>query len=547
MKKFKPGISFSDFVISDSSKSRSKIEDRVPNDYRRGWLVWIFVVIGFGFIGVRLISMQLIEGDEYKVLSDENRIKKIKIIAPRGRILDRNGLTLAGNLIDGKIIREYPHGQAGAHLVGYLGEVSEDEVGLLKEKGEKYDAGDLIGRSGLEALYEYRLRGIDGGRLVEVDNVGQVSRELGVQNPQPGQDVIVSLDVKLSEESVKAIDGKKGAVVVSNPKTGEILSMISSPSFDPNTLSTQYSSLSTHSDLPLFNRAIGGVYPPGSTFKMVTTLAAIESGKVDTNFTYEDKGVIKVGIFSYSNWLFSKSGGVEGVVGFSRALSRSTDTFFYTVGELTTPGEIAKWAKMMGFGQKTGFEAYGEVEGLIPDPEWKLRFKNENWFLGDTYITAIGQGDILTTPLQINQMTNILATGGKKCKPTLNQNPNNDQCLNIQISKESLDIIKKGMVGACSIGGTGFVFFDWNSKENYPKVACKTGTAEFTAVNGKMRTHALFTAFAPADDPQISVTVVIEGGGEGSNVAAPIARKVMAKYFGVEDKYPYGSIRQISE
>ncbi len=214
----------------------------------------------------------------------------------------------------------------------------------------------------------------------------------------------------------------------------------------------------------------------------------------------------------------------------------------------------------------------GETEGLIPDPAWKEKTKSEKWFLGDTYIMAIGQGDILVTPVQLNQMTNILATGGRKCKPHLAEYESlsdsvkvriNNKCDNVEISGGTLDIIKKGMSGACSSGGTGFVFFDWNdgasqskSKSMYadrqdgsslPLVACKTGTAEYVAENGKTKTHALFTVYAPVDNPQISVTVVVEGGGEGSNVAAPIARKVLAKYFGITDTYPYGSIRQVSE
>lgn len=546
MRKFKPGISFADFVVRDMGRPRRKIEELVPNDYRRGWLVWLAVVVGMSLIGVKLVSMQILQGGEYRVLADENRVKRIKLPAPRGRILDRNGVTLAGNVQqDRGWLREYPHALATAHILGYLGEVGEDEVGLLKEKGEKYDAGDIIGRAGVEAEYERLLRGADGGRLVEVDNVGEVSREMGIKEPVAGADLYLAMDVGVAEEAYSALAGKKGAVVASDPDTGEIIALVSSPSFDVNTLSAQYSVLSTHPDLPLFNRAIGGLYPPGSTFKMVTTLAAIESGKVRSDFTFEDQGVIRVGAFSYYNWLFTKRGGTEGVVDFVRATSRSTDTFFYKVGELTGPDVLAEWAKKMSFAEKTGIDLAGEVAGVIPNPAWKEMVKGEPWYLGDTYITAIGQGDILTTPLQINLMTNVLAAEGRKCKPRLTQTPNSDECPNVQISKETLKIIQNGMVGACSTGGTGFVFFDWNtSGSGLPTVACKTGTAEYITAEGKARTHALFTVYAPVEDPKISVTVVVEGGGEGSNVAAPIARKVLAKYFGIEDKYPYGSIRQ---
>lgn len=569
-------MSFGDFVIKDSMASKSRIPDDTPSDFRRGWLVWLVVACGLGLILVRLVSLQIINGGKYRVFADENRVRRIKLIAPRGRILDRMGRELAtdikldkGEKQKGLAFRfwrrDYPGGAAAAHILGYLGEVTEDEVGLLKDLGQKYDVGEIIGRGGIESQYETILRGQDGGELVEVDNQGLLVRRLGVSQPVSGADLKLTLDSQLQQEAYEDLkaDEKRGAVVVSIPKTGEILSLVSSPSYDPNKLSEQYSQLVTQSNLPLFNRAIGGAYPPGSTFKMVTTIAAIESGKVDPGFRYEDPGIVTVGTYTYRNWF----GGKEGVIGFSRAITRSTDTFFYEVGGKTGPDTIADWARRFGFGEKTGIDLAGEVKGLIPDSLWKQEVKEESWFLGDTYIMAIGQGDILATPLQVNLMTNILATGGKKCKPHVAQirnskfeASNNDGCTNVEISDETLEIIKKGMVGACSSGGTSFVFFDWNdvaitggSKSGYaqqrdgnplPVVACKTGTAEYVDEGGKTKTHGWLTAFAPADNPEISVTVVVEGGGEGSSVAAPIVRKVMAKYFGIDDTYPYGAIRQ---
>ncbi len=568
--------------MKDSQTRKSRIADESESDFRRGWLVWIVVIVGLGIVVVRLVTLQLVYGERYRVLSNENRVKTVKIPAPRGRILDRNGIELARNekrtVIKDKEIREsyqrvYPYGEKAVHVLGYLGEVGEDEIGLLKESGNKYLVGDFVGRTGIEYTFESRLRGVDGGRLVEVDNLGGVSRELGRKDPVTGTDINLSLDMGLQEVANDILAGKKGAIVVSVPLTGEILALASSPTYDPNLFvrevgeeeGVKIQQILTDENLPMFNRGIGGAYPPGSTFKMITTAAAIESGKVPPGFTYTDTGIIRVGIYSYSNWLYSKSGGVEGLIGFSRALTRSTDTFFYKVGEMTGPVTLAEWARKFGLAEKTGVDIPGEIEGLIPSPDWKQKVKGESWFLGDTYIMSIGQGDILTTPIQINQMTNILASKGKKCRMSLLVDPEAwKNCPEVRLDTKTWEIIQKGMVGACSSGGTAFPLFDWNDAaisgskaasfarteeaNGLPVIACKTGTAEYMTPEGKTRTHGWLTAYAPADAPKISVTVLMEGGGEGSNVAAPLVRKVMAKFFGVTDTYPYNSIKQeISE
>lgn len=548
MGKFKPGISFGDFVIHDVMQRKSKVPEDAVRDFRRGWLVWLGVLMGLGLLAVKLIELQVFNGGRYGILADENRIKKIVLTAPRGVIFDRNGKELATNEESKKLSvdkleipvwkRIYPLKAMAAHVLGYVSEVSEDEVGLLKQAGQKYAAGDLTGRMGLEREYEPQLRGIDGGRLIEVDNTGTVVRELGTRKSVPGTDLKTTLDADLLGVANSAMGGKKGAVIVSIPKSGEILAINSSPSFDPNTLGVDYPILATTKDLPLFNRSIGGLYPPGSTFKMVTSIAGIDSGKVKQNFTYVDRGVIEVGSFRYTNWLFTKRGATEGAVGFVKALARSTDTFFYTVGEMTGPEVIAQWARNMGMGDKTQIDLPGEVGSLIGTPEWKKEARGEDWYLGDTYHMAIGQGDLLFTPLQVNVMTNVLATGGMLCRPhLLGVTPNS--CRKVDISAQALKVDSDGMKQACEPGGTAFPLFDFK-----PRVACKTGTAEYIAENGKTRTHGWLTAYAPADNPTVSVTVVVEGGGEGSNVAAPVVRKILAKYFGVVDTYNYNAIPQ---
>jgi penicillin-binding protein 2 len=577
MRKFQPGVSFGDFVISDSKTRKSLVGYEVVRDFRRGWLVWIGVVIGLVILIIRLATLQIFHGERYRLLSDQNRIQIIKLTAPRGIIYDRNDQILAGNtkVVSGigKDMREiwqriYPAASSSAHVVGYTGEIGEEEVGLLKGVGNKYDIGDSIGRSGIEAQYEDQLRGVDGGRLVEVDSQGAIARELGRREPIPGQDLHLTVDKDLQDAGLLALGDKKGALVVSDPNTGEILALVSSPSFDPNEITSQYSQFVVQPDLPLFNRAIGGIYPPGSTFKMTVTAAAITEDKVKPGFIFNDQGIIRVGSYAYTNWLYSRGGGTEGPIGFARAITRSTDTFFYTVGGMTGPEILAAWAHKFGLGDKTNIDIPGEVEGVIPDPVWKEKTKGEKWFLGNTYQMAIGQGDVLVTPIQLNLMTNVVATGGKKCQMHLtqvtnfkSQISNDNNCTEVQIAKEAVDIIHKGMVGACNPGGTAFPIFDWNEAalkdssvgtfarkldgKPLPLIACKTGTAEYVAADGKTREHGWLTAYAPADDPKISVTVLMEGGGEGSNIAAPVVRKLMAVYFGVEDKYPYSAIPQV--
>lgn len=577
MKPFKPGVSFSDFVVQDFSQKRGRVAADVEiRDFRRGWLIWLVLVLGFLLIGVRMVVLQLIEGGKYRVLADENRIKQIKLPAERADILDRRGVVLAGSAprpftIDGVAVngwqRTYPHGASTAHVVGYLSEVGEQEVGLLKAAGQKYDPGELIGRMGLEEAQEQVLRGFDGGKLVEVDNAGQPLRDLGTKPPLEAPPLQTTLDAALSETALKALKNKKGAVVVSNPTSGEILALVSSPSFDPSLfvaspearVTAEIQGLLTNRDLPMFNRAITGVYAPGSTFKMTTTVAAIESEKVKPSFTFEDAGVMTVAGFRYTNWLFTKRGATEGVVNFTYALTRSVDTFYYKVGELIGPETMGEWAEKFGFGRQSGIGIRGEVAGTIASPQLKQKATGERWFLGNSYHMAIGQGDTLTTPLQVNLMTNIVATGGTKCKPNLLLKQTK-HCETVEMKPSVVAIVHAGMLGACSTGGTAFPFFDWvdaakngQSQSQYaermsgqalPVVACKTGTAEYMSESGKMRTHAWLTAFAPYDKPEISVTVLLEGGGEGSNAAAPVVRQVMAQYFDISDTYPYDRIPQ---
>jgi penicillin-binding protein 2 len=524
------------------------------------------LLISFLLLAGRLAELQLILGSHNRALAEGNRIKKINLPAPRGMIYDRNGKELVHNVpiyriqnpssgadhtagkfttisreealkLEAKgetenlktdIGRVYPYGAALAHVLGYLGELNQNEV-----DAGKGSLGDFTGRTGIEEQYDGRLRGVDGGELFEVNAEGVKIREIGKNQPIVGENLTLAIDGRLSQVAFEALQGpagraglpagRQGAVVATDAKTGAVLVLVSSPSFDPGKISAE---MLTDENRPMFNRAVSGVYPPGSTFKIVTAASGLEEGKIDKNTLYDDTGAIQVGDYRYNNWYFTQYGRTEGQINLVRAIARSTDTFFYKVGEWVGPDKLAQWAKAFGLGKITGIDIGAEAAGLVPDPEWKLKTTGERWFLGNTYHFAIGQADLLTTPLQVNIMTSVIANNGRLCQPSVLQTESD--CRDLKLKPETISLIKEGMKEVCSPGGTAFPFFDFE-----PRVACKSGTAEFGNPQGK--THAWLTAFAPvnpaAAGPQIVVTALVEGGGEGSYVAAPIVKKVIEEWF----------------
>jgi len=519
----------------------------------RIYLFYGLLAIGLLFLLARLFELQIIFGAKNRALAEGNRIKKEILPAPRGIIYDFQERELVRNVpiyrvkkeengeymvisreealkleargetenLRVDIGRNYLYGEALAHLLGYLGEANKEEVA----KGQ-FKLGDLVGRMGIEEEYDSYLRGQDGGEIYEVDAHGDKIREIGRVEPTPGRNLYLTIDAELSKTAYETLEGKPGAVVVTNPQNGAVLVLVSSPSFNPNNITSQ--SLIDES-LPFFNRAISGSYPPGSTFKIVTATAGLEEGKINAETTYNDTGEIRVGDYSYKNWYFTQYGRTEGLINVVQAIKRSTDTFFYKVGEWVGPTRLAAWAEAFGLGQKTEISLPGEVKGLVPSPDLKEK-NGERWFLGNTYHFAIGQGDLLTTPLQVNMMTDVIASGGNLCQPLLEKERTEDEgknCQNLKLKPTTLRLVKEGMIGVCSSGGTAFPFFDFQ-----PQVACKTGTAEFGDPEGK--THAWLTAFAPLENPEVSVTVLVEKGGEGSYVAAPIAKKIMEGFFQYE-------------
>lgn len=530
-------------------------------------------IFGMGILLARLFSLTILEGSRLRKLASENRIREEKITAPRGIIYDRNGVALVRNIpvfsdLVGNIFyedkpatpgaqlvesigREYIIGDSASHVIGFIGQTSQKEL----EKGE-HKLGDLVGKLGIEQSYDSILAGVDGKRLFEVDAIGTKARVLGQVNPKPGENIHLSVDSNLQRVARSQLQGNKGAVIATNPYTGEVLALFSSPSFDPNKLIRGQDLETTFSnpDEPFFNRAISGQYPPGSVFKIITAIAALESRAINKDTKIEDVGILQVGKFSFGNWYFNQYGKKEGYLDIVGALRRSNDIFFYKTGELTGIETLAGWARKLGVSRISGIDISGEEMGVMPDPAWIKEMKREDWFLGNTYHVAIGQGDLLTTPLQVNSWTNVIANGGKLCKPhlALDSSTLKDPCIDLAVKKETLDLVREGMKQACSPGGTGWPLFNFKVKNeklkidgmdflDSPKstqsgkfvveipVACKTGTAEFGDPKG--RSHAWFTVFAPVYNPQISVTVIVEGGGEGSSVAAPIAKKILEEWF----------------
>jgi penicillin-binding protein 2 len=530
-------------------------------DEERPWKYWLLawgLVVSFGLLTAAVFKLAVIQHGYYYGLARENRIYEGVIPAGRGEIVDRKGRVIAksiyqyfrkdgdskiyegfgdfeGYKFEGKDLaydlkRKYPYGESLGLISGYVNKVNMDDI---KEAGiceGKLDVMDVIGRGGVEGFLDCQLRGKDGKRLVEVDAKGKYIRELGRQEPVVGETVQLSIDAYWQDRIYKMLGGRKAVVIMSDPKSGEVLAMVSSPAFDPNVFSYEPDSARVESylkdseNLPLLNRAIAARYHPGSVFKIVMATAGLESGVINAETLIEDTGVIRVGDYSYSNWQWTRNGGTDGMVNVVKALKRSNDIFFYKLGEGLGVDRIHDWAWDYGYGQKTGVELVGEVEGIVPNEKWKIETKGEKWYLGNTYHLSIGQGDLSVTPLQVNQMTNVIANGGKRCPLSILKGGKTGECREMGIGKANLDLIVEGMKEACHTGGTAWPLFNFKTQ-----LACKTGTAEVG--DGSKDTHAWLTAFAPAEDPQITITVMVERGGEGSDTAAPIVGDILKEWF----------------
>ncbi|MBI3985000.1 MAG: hypothetical protein HY344_03620 [Candidatus Levybacteria bacterium] len=584
----RPTDAFSESIISEVSSKRQW--SNVKISARQMFLPLLFIVF-FVVLISRTFYLQIVKGSYYRGLSDSNRTKTVVIHAPRGIIFDRNQKPLVYNIpgfrenVNGKTIfvpqekaleqiakgknnleidtlRKYQYRDAVSHVLGFLGQISEDQ--LKDPLFSDYAVNDVLGKDGIERVFEAKLKGVDGRELFEIDAKGNTIRNLGRDEPVAGENVTLTLDIDLQLKTYEAAkDIKKGAVIVSTPK-GEILALVSKPSFDPNlfTLGEDYkaatdsayktleSILLDFENQPLLNRSISGTYPPGSTFKIVVASAALQNNIIDENFEVEDTGVLKIGEFSFANWYYTGYGGKDGFVNVVKGIKRSNDIFFYKLAEKTGIDTISDTAGKFGVGKNLGIDLVGEEKGVLPTVEWKERVIKEQWYLGDTYHYGIGQGFLLTTPLQVNAWAQAIANKGVLFRPHLLKNEKPYVLEKDLLDDKPFSLIREGMIESCAPTGVAWPLFNFKVKNANLKVdgrnilavdpasgsadmrkivvACKTGTAETTP---NQKPHAWITLFAPAYNPQVIITVLSENSGEGSNVAAPIAKKILEAWF----------------
>lgn len=452
--------------------------------------------------------------------------------------------------------RKYEEPEAFSHLLGYIGRINEKEIEEKERQKEEYLPNDIVGKAGVELTYEEVLRGEYGKRQVEVDSRGKVKKVLAKQEPTPGRDLVLSVNMDfqryiLERLRVESDNGgsKKASVVALNPQTGEVQALVTIPSFDNNLFAKgitqdQYSALLNDEDRPLINRALNGLYPPGSIVKPVVAVAGLEEGVINSNTVIVDRGKITVPnkfnpeiVYQFVGWDLSGLGPMD----IFSAIAQSSDIYFYYLGGGFEDFVGLGWERLQGyyekflFGSKTGIDLPSEGAGLIPSPEWKQETKNEVWYLGDTYNLSIGQGDLLITPLQAAVFTSAFANGGKIYKPRVVQKIIHDTENGTETREFQPQLIKENFVDPASIeiarqamrrtvtDGSG------RALQSLPvEAAGKTGTAQFA---NNTQTHAWFTSFAPYENPEIVLAVLIEGGGGGQDVAAPIARDILAWYF----------------
>ena len=431
-----------------------------------------------------------------------------------------------------------------AHLLGYTGKINQTELTRL---APKYSPIDYLGKAGIENSWETELRGVAGNKSIEVDALGRQKRVVSERGAIDGDNLQLTLDLDLQLKSEEILQSyldrnqlSRGVVIIMNPNNGEILSLVSLPAYNNNLFArgisqTDYSALLADKNKPLLNRAIGGEYPSGSTIKPIFAAGALEEGVISANTKINSVGGIGINVWFFPDW---KAGG-HGLTDVRKAIAESVNTFFYYIGggyqDFVGLGidRLVKYAKLFGLGTASGLDLPGELSGLVPSKEWKETVKQEAWYIGDTYHVSIGQGDVLTTPLQVLNYTAAIANGGTLYQPRLVKNllsPSNEVVQEIKptvirsnfISSDNLKIVREGMRQTITAGSA-------QSLGSLPIAAAgKTGTAQWSS---RYSPHAWFIAFAPYEKPELALVVLVEEGVEGSTMAAPIAREILAWYF----------------
>lgn len=441
---------------------------------------------------------------------------------------------LKGVILEVKPRRNYLYQELAAHCLGYVGEIDKEELQRLGNP--KFRGGDIIGKAGLEKYYDDILRGEKGGKEVEVDALGREIATLLFQKPVPGKDLVLTIDKDLQIYGENLLYGKKGSIILSNPYTGEILALVNRPSFNPNLFAcgisySDWERLSSDPEYPLTNRSVQGAYPPGSAFKIVTAIAALEEGITDRERKVYCSGTFKLVDLIFTCWKESGHGSLSII----DAIAHSCNIYFYTMGKELGIKGFSKYMHKFGLEEKVGIDLPVETSGIIPSAEWKQREFKQIWFPGDDINLSIGQGYLLLTPLQIHSIICAVTTEGNIYRPHLIKeiiSPEGNVVKRIKpeisrkvsISANTFQIVKKGL-RATILKGTG-----WRANSKELSIAGKTGTAQ----NPHGETHAWFTGFAPYENPEVCITVFIENGGEGGEIAAPIARAMLEKYFDVK-------------
>lgn len=457
-------------------------------------------------------------------------------------IIEEQKEKFPGLMIEMTSIRDYVDSVIFSHVIGYEGKIEKKEL----ENHAGYLFTDYIGKQGLEKSYEKYLRGVHGATQVEVDSLGNIKKKRGVIDPKPGSDIALNIDAELQKKmfdsltAILEVSGTKTAAAIAiDPRDGSVRALVSLPSYDNNLFSkkisqSQYLKLIQDPDKPLFNRALSGEYPPGSTLKPIVAAAALSEGTITPSTTVNDSsGAISIGSFRFGDWK------THGLTDVRKAIAESCDVFFYAVGggygNITGLGmdRMKKYEELFGLGAQLGIDLPGEASGLIPSEQWKQDKFNERWYIGNSYHAAIGQGFVKTTPLQLANYTAAIANGGTVYKPRVVDyiKGNDGSIINIKpevmkekfISPDVMGVVREGMRQTV-ISGTAQTL-------NTLSVAAagKTGTAQFGSEN---RTHAWFVSFAPFDNPELAMVVLVEGGGEGHSSAVPVTREVYDWYFG---------------
>ena len=462
-----------------------------------------------------------------------------------------NEYRFPGVTLEAVLHRDYPFAELTAHFLGYVGRISEKDQNRLEE--EKYKGISHTGKSGIEKQYERALVGSTGFEEVEIDAHGRTLRTISREGAIPGDNLRLTIDIELQREARRALGASRGAVVAMDPSSGEVLAMVSNPSFDPNLFvdgidHATYSALRSLKDKPFLNRALHGRYAPGSTIKPIFAEVVIEEG-IDPEESVFCPGwyMLPGSTRQYRCW--KKTG--HGRVDLHAAIEQSCDVYFYEMGKRLGIGQMSGVLKKFGLGSQSGVDLPGEPDGLVPSAEWKLATRNEPWYPGEDLITAIGQGFLMTTPLQLARVASILANRGSVVQPRLLMSKNDPlsgepeelnnkkNTRNLHINTEAMDRVIRAMTAVMSSPrGTARM----SGRRSAYSIAGKTGTAQVIAIaqgeeydedslKEEFRDHALFIAFAPVENPKIAIAVVVENGGSGAGVAAPVARKVLDHFF----------------